>query len=254
MNRSILTSATTHSRSFLMKPDLRKLSASLLVAASLVGSCSWSAGAKREVNLTFEFQTNLLLIQADIGTTPASAAIGTTQLQTIIDEELAASRGISERDSITITLGGRITRPVRAALAPLPPGVDAIIGRDFWRDSVLVLDYRNGLVTMIQEDGIEVAGEQHRFRGVPSVPIIVDGKTMRADVDVTIPDTLLLPPWEGTTGRVERTVIIGSDIVGDIDVRHANVSRPRVGNRLLARYLLTIDYARNVVAIWPYVQ
>ena len=41
----------------------------------------------------------------------------------------------------------------------------------------------------------------------------------------------------------------GTDF-GSIDVRLADVSTPRVGNRLLSKFLVTIDYGQREVGLW----
>jgi hypothetical protein len=45
-------------------------------------------------------------------------------------------------------------------------------------------------------------------------------------------------------------VMIGDTDFGTIDVGYANVSQARVGNRLLSRFLVTIDYGKRVVGLW----
>jgi hypothetical protein len=43
--------------------------------------------------------------------------------------------------------------------------------------------------------------------------------------------------------------IAGTDF-GPTDVRYANVAHPRVGNRLLSRFLVSIDYGKRIVGLW----
>ena len=37
---------------------------------------------------------------------------------------------------------------------------------------------------------------------------------------------------------------------GTIDIAYENVRHARVGNRVLSRFLVTIDYGRKVVGLW----
>jgi hypothetical protein len=46
------------------------------------------------------------------------------------------------------------------------------------------------------------------------------------------------------------TVTVADADFGTIDVQYANVTRARVGNRVLSRFLVTIDYGRKVVGLW----
>jgi hypothetical protein len=45
-------------------------------------------------------------------------------------------------------------------------------------------------------------------------------------------------------------VRVASTDFGAIDVQYANVSHARIGNRLLSRFMVTIDYGRRVVGLW----
>ena len=57
----------------------------------------------------------------------------------------------------------------------------------------------------------------------------------------TSPDTLVLP---GPDARGSVNVRIGDTDFGATDVQYADVAQARVGNRLLSRFLVTIDYGR----------
>jgi hypothetical protein len=67
-------------------------------------------------------------------------------------------------------------------------------------------------------------------------------------VDTTSPDTVILPST--TNGRGTARVNVAGVDFGTTDIRYANVSRARVGNRLLSRFLVTIDYGKKVVGLW----
>jgi hypothetical protein len=86
-----------------------------------------------------------------------------------------------------------------------------------------------------------------RFRDEPSIWIYVNGQRIAAVVDTTSPDTLVLP---GTLGRGTVGVVVAGTNFGATDVQFANVTRARIGNRLLSRFLVSIDYGRRVVGLW----
>jgi hypothetical protein len=58
---------------------------------------------------------------------------------------------------------------------------------------------------------------------------------------------LVLP---GRDARGSVNVRIADTDFGVTDVQYADVSQARVGNRLLSRFLVTIDYGRKVVGLW----
>jgi hypothetical protein len=79
------------------------------------------------------------------------------------------------------------------------------------------------------------------------INVVVDGREVAAIVDTTSPDTLVL---SGPDARGSVNVLIAGTDFGATDVQYANVSQARVGNRLLSRFLVTIDYGRKVVGLW----
>ena len=78
--------------------------------------------------------------------------------------------------------------------------------------------------------------------------MLLDGTLLRAVVDTSSPDTLILPRGNGGRGRA--SVAIAGTNFGSVDVRFANVQRARVGNRLLSKFLITIDYGKRQVGLW----
>jgi hypothetical protein len=72
---------------------------------------------------------------------------------------------------------------------------------------------------------------------------------MSAVVDTANPDTLELPGE--TKGRGRAHVSIAGTDFGQIDVSYSPaLGQPRVGNRLLSRFLVSIDYGRGIVGLW----
>ena len=61
-------------------------------------------------------------------------------------------------------------------------------------------------------------------------------------------DTLVLPG--AANGRHSARVEIAGVDFAAVDVRTGGVQSARIGNRLLSKFLVSIDYGRKVVALW----
>jgi hypothetical protein len=197
-----------------------------------------------EVNLAFTLEQNLIrLSTVRIDNRPGRFILGSAAPRTIVDSRFALHRfydhavQISEKESVRID----------PAPADLGGVADAIIGIEPWRNHAISIDYRVGLVTY-QKEGIK-SGQMHiyRFPAEPMINVVVDGREVAAIVDTTSPDTLVL---RGPAGRRTANVRIADADFGAIDVQYADVAQARVGNRLLSRFLVTIDYGRKVVGLW----
>ena len=218
---------------------------SLSCALSCARVLPWSKEpVGEEVNLAFTLEQNLIrLSTVRIDNRPGRFILGTAAQRTIVDSRFALDRSyahaiqISEKDTVRID----------PAPADLRGVADAIIGIEAWRNHAISIDYRVGLVTY-QKEGIK-SGQMHiyRFPLEPMINVVVDGREIAAIVDTTSPDTLVLP---GPDGRRTANVRIADADFGAIDVQYANVAQARVGNRLLSRFLVTIDYGRKVVGLW----
>lgn len=228
---------------------MRILSKSILVTTLLVQlSCArmapWSREPVRnEVNLAFTMDRNLIRLESVlIDNRPGRFVLGSAAPRTLLDPRFSPAAGahalqISEKETVAI-------QPAQADLGGV---ADAIIGVEAWRNQAISIDYRSGLVTY-QKEGIK-PGLMHlyRFPAEPMINVLVDGRTVAAIVDTTSPDTLVLP---GADARRTANVRIGDTDFGAVEVQYANVARARVGNRLLSRFLVTIDYGRRVVGLW----
>jgi hypothetical protein len=221
----------------------------VLALALLSASCArvlpWSKEpVGSEVNLAFTLEQNLIrLTTVKIDGRPGRFLLGSAAPRTVVDSNFPLRRfyghgvQISEKESVRID-------PVTADLGGV---ADAIIGVEPWRKHAISIDYRVGLVSY-QKEGIKSGGMfLYQFPGEPMINVVVDGREVAAIVDTTSPDTLVLP---GPEGRGTAAVRIADADFGTIDVQYANVSRARVGNRLLSRFLVTIDYGRKVVGLW----
>jgi len=202
-----------------------------------------SAPPDEEINLSFTLENNLVTFPSTlrIDNHPGRFILGSAARNTAIDDGFAGPGrllNIQEKDSLRIA----------AVRVDLRGVADAIVGADAWGRNAISIDYRSGLVTY-QKSGIERSQmKTFRFRNEPMIWVSVNGRQIAAIVDTANPDTLILPAAASSRGTVSVTVA-GTDF-GAIDVQFANVSVPRIGNRLLSRFLVTIDYGRRVVGLW----
>jgi len=198
-----------------------------------------------EVNFAFTLEQNLIRLKSvRIDSRDGRFILGTAAPRTIIDPRFPLRRfrahalQISEKETLRID----------PAPHDLHGVADAIIGIEAWRNRAISIDYHNGLVTY-QKEGIKSGLMQiYRFPAQPTISVNVNGREIAASVDTTSPDTLVLPG--SVHGRGTANVRVGNTDFGTIDVQYANVARARVGNRLLSRFLVTIDYGRRVVGLW----
>ena len=229
---------------------MRILSKSIAaVVAVLACSCSsltpWRREAPAdEVNLAFTLQRNLVeFTTITIDGRPGRFILGSAAQRTVLDPVFAGNRPrhvvqLTEKETLAIS-------PQRTALGGV---ADAIVGADAWHNRAISIDYHKGLVTY-QKTGIKTGlMTLYRYPAEPMIDVSVDGRTIQAIVDTSSPDTLVLRGAQEARGTA-RVVVAGTDF-GDVDVKYANVSHARIGNRLLARFLVTIDYGQRIVGLW----
>jgi len=232
-----------------MRTNWKHLAHSIVgTVAILASACSsvlpWSKepiGA--EVNMAFVMTDNLVRLQTvRIDNRPGRFLLGSAAPHTVLDPSFAAAGAQTLQISETQTLG------LDAATLDLGGVADGIIGAEAWGRYAITIDYHKGLVTW-QRAGIHPARMAlFSFDAEPAIRVIVDGVTIPVVVDTSSPDTLILPSRENRRGVA--TVRIAETDFGNVDVRYANVSRARIGNRLLSRFLVTIDYGQRVVGLW----
>jgi len=215
----------------------------VLLAASCSRWIPWrNEKVNEELNLSFTLEQNLVTLPSTlrIDDHPGRFILGTAARQTVLDEGFAAQgRTLQVREKESLPLS-----PVRMNLQGV---ADAIVGADAWRGRAISIDYRSGLVTY-QKSGIERSQMQtFRYRDEPSIWVYVNGQRIAAVVDTSSPDTLVLP---GAYARGTVGVVVAGTNFGPTDVQFANVARARIGNRLLSRFLVSIDYGNRVVGLW----
>jgi hypothetical protein len=218
----------------------------LLFAAACSSAVPWhDEPVGNEVNITFTIQNNLLFLNgASIDGKPGRLLIGSAQPQTVLDPKFADSGmhslQLNQRESLRFT-------PVGVDLHGV---ADGIVGNDVWGGHAITIDYRSGLLTFQREGIHPEMMVLYKFSGEPTVNVVVDGHVTSAVVDTTSPDTLILPRTAAGPDRKSAHVQIGDTDFGAVDVRMADVSVPRIGNRLLSRFLVTIDFGKRQVGLW----
>jgi hypothetical protein len=220
------------------------LAAALFATLSCARYLPWrNEPAAPEVNLAFTLERNLVELQTvRVNHRAGRFLLGSAAPRTIIDPRFAGSGPyalqLTEKEIVRLS-------PAQLDLAGV---ADAIIGVEPWKARAISIDYRSGLVTF-QKEGIYTGYMKiFRYDDAPMIYVNVDGRDVAAIVDTTSPDTLVLPREQ--RGRGMARVVIGDTDFGTIDVGYANVSQARVGNRLLSRFLVTIDYGKHVVGLW----
>jgi hypothetical protein len=222
--------------------------ATALMLALLAASCArylpWrDTPVAPEVNLAFTLEQNLVQLQTiRINNRPGRFLLGSAAPRTIIDPRFAGqgphALQITEKETMRLS-------PSQLDLGGV---ADAIIGAEVWGQRAISIDYKSGLVTY-QKEGIYTGLMTiFRYPNEPMIQVNVDGVDVAAIVDTTSPDTLVLRRPSG--GRGTARVRIAKTDFGVIDVRYANVSQARVGNRVLSQFLVTIDYGKRVVGLW----
>src|SRR5205814_9523366 len=188
-------------------------------------------------------RNNLLFLpSATIDGRPGRFLFGSAERQTVVDPKFAQSKPehslqLTERESIKVT-------PV---IVDLHGVGDGIVGADVWGSHAITIDYRAGLLTFQREGMHPELMVVYKFAEQPMINVAIDGRIVSAIVDTTSPDTLIVPRTTAASERRVAHIRIGDTDFGNIDIRTADVAAPRVGNRLLSHFLISIDYGRHQV-------
>ncbi|MGZ5445718.1 MAG: hypothetical protein ACXW5U_28465 [Thermoanaerobaculia bacterium] len=218
----------------------------LLLVLSCARVLPWrDEPVNEELNLAFTLEQNLIQLQSvRMDDREGRFILGSAAPRTVIDPRFA----LGPFGTHVLQIGQRKTVRIQPTSLDLQGVADGIVGIEPWGNRAISIDYRAGLVT-VQKEGIHAGFmETFRYPAEPMIQVKVNGRDIAAIVDTTSPDTLVLPG--SVHGRGAANVRIGSTDFGAIDVQYANVTHARVGNRLLSRYLVTIDYGRRVVGLW----
>lgn len=223
-----------------------------LAAALLSFSCmSWAPWKDepvgQEVNLVFVVRNNLLFLpSATIDGREGRFFFGSAAQNSVLDSKFAATLSPSREHSVRI--GQKQVALITPVSVDLAGAGDAIIGADVGAQQAVTIDYHSGLVTF-QKEGIHPEMMTiFAFDGPPQIDVAIAGKQVRAIVDTALPDTLILPSERVSRGKVQ--VSVAGTNFGLVDVRWGGPTEARIGNRLLSRFLVTIDYGRREVGLW----
>jgi hypothetical protein len=205
----------------------------------------------QEVNLAFVVRNNLLFLSsATVDGRNGRFLVGASDPRTTLDTRFASTLPRAAGGERTLQLNEK--EPLRFSPVELDlRGVaDGIIGADVWGNRAISIDYVSGLVTY-QKEGIhpELMTIYH-FSAAPQVTVMVDGKAIDAIVDTSSPDTLLVPRENSASHRTHAHVLLANADFGNLDIALADVSAPRIGNRILSKFLVTIDYGKREVGLW----
>jgi hypothetical protein len=216
---------------------------------SLSACRPWMHASDDELNLAFALDHNqVVLTNATMDGRHGRFVLATGQPITILDQRLGG-----KSPSHLLRLGGRARTAIRPAMADLHGVADALLGADICPGKTMVIDFAHGLVT-IHQHGAPVADMMtFPFQGVPSVPVRIGGEGAQAVLDTAVPDTILLPLRYARGAKGSRAHVdleIGGVRFSNVDARVADVAEPRIGNRILSRFLVTIDYSSGAVSLW----
>lgn len=226
----------------------------VLVMAGCVMPWHRSIQDTEELNLGFRLDRNQVVLgSVTVGGREGRFVLATAMPRTIVDPSLFGGT-VARARSRVVRLGQRRHVTVTPAVADLQTIADALIGFDVWRNRVITIDYRKGLVTATPERHGDMADlEFFRFSEMPSIPLTIDGRHIEAIIDTTIPDTMIIPSGiaGGSEGRGTFDIAIAGVEFPATDVRISQGGEARIGNRLLAHFLVVIDYRRELVGLWP---
>jgi hypothetical protein len=233
-------------------------SKSLLIAITTLLLCTTCATPwanepiGQEVNLAFTVRNNLVFLSsATVDGRAGRFLLGTGDARTALDTRYAASLPSALfRGSRSLQLSEKESLRFSPVLLDLHNVADGIIGADVWGNRAISIDYTSGLLTY-QKEGIHPEMMTiFRYTAEPRVMVSVGGKQVDAIVDTASPDTLILPRGNAAAGRTHARVQLAGTDFGNLDIRLADVSDPRVGNRILSKFLVTIDYGKREVGLW----
>lgn len=229
------------------------LSKSKLAARTILGllvlSCSapWSGQTTDEVNVVFTLEKNQIAVGAIVAEQSGTFVLGSAQPRTVIDRGFLSV----EKDRVRVQMGDRFSTEVSPVLGDLGGVVDGILGADAWRNTTLTVDYSKQLLTLSQQPAVSMDGRLHRFTDAPTLPVVIDGRREEAIIDMALPDTVSLPrQGYEHSGRTRVRVQIAGYDMGEVDASISDSTALRVGNRLLSKFLVTIDYRHGTVALW----
>jgi hypothetical protein len=206
----------------------------------------------QEVNLSFVVSNNLIFLpSATVDGKAGRFLLAVSNARTALDSGYAGNlTPVAGNSGRSLQLTEKEALHFTPVLLDLHRVADGIIGADVWGNRAISIDYASGLLTY-QKEGIHPEMMTiYRFAAEPRVMVTIDGKEIAAIVDTASPDTLILPRGNAAAGRTNAHVKLAGTDFGNLDVRLADVAEPRLGNRILSKFLVTIDYGKREVGLW----
>lgn len=234
-----------YSKSSLIATVITRLAGTLLLA-SCGSVLPWhNEPVGEEVNIVFTLEKNVVVLpSATIDGRAGRFLFGSAEPRTLIDPKF------SRAATHSLQLNAKEWLSLPSVDVDLQGVADAIVGGDVWGSHAVTLDYRNGILTYQREGIHPELMTIYPFGDEPMVTVLIDGRSVAAVVDTASPDTLILPRGNDKAERRNAHVQIANTDFGMIDIRLANVSTARIGNRILSRFLVTIDYGQRRVGLF----
>ena len=223
-----------------------------ILVAPLAMSCSSMEPRLPEHNIGVFLQSNLPCVRGEVNGHHATLVIASALPRTALHSSL---RG--DRAGTRILLGKTLLTYVRATsldIAEIP--ADGLLGADAFRGKIATLDYFRGLLIVSDWPKARLDITPWRFAGgPPRVPVRINGRATWAIVDSALPDTAIIPGDYLETTAPGNRATVAMEVAGirfeTLDVAVAPIVAPRLGSRVLARFVVTIDYAHETVGLWP---
>ncbi|HUF18967.1 MAG TPA: hypothetical protein VMS12_13060 [Thermoanaerobaculia bacterium] len=192
----------------------------------------------------------LVMTSARLGGRDGKFVLATGHQVTTVDTAYADANLAG--GTVELAIGERFTADINPLRTELGAAADALLAADLWGQSTISIDYMAGMLTVSSDrhprpNDMEV----FPFAGPPTVPVTVDGQTWRAIIDTSLPDTLVLPRGSRPSSRARADIRLAGRSFEQIDVAWSDTSTPRIGNRLLSRFLVIINYRDLWVGLWP---
>ena len=233
--------------------DLRtRLSGFALLLLAMAASCLPSIEPRiPENNVGLFMRANLACIRAEVNGLDSTLVVASALPRTAISSSLR-----SNRSGTRILLGDTLLTHVRSTgldIAEIP--ADGLLGADAFRGKIATIDYFRGLLIVGDWPRAQPDITPWKFSGgPPRVPVQINGRKTWAIVDTALPDTAIVPAEfldGGDSARAVVTMEVGGIRFDDLDVAVVPVVEPRLGNRVLSRFVVTIDYAHEMIGLWP---
>lgn len=235
-----------------MNKRIRERCALVALATIAAAACSLSTEpAIPEDNIGFVLRSNLPCVNAEVNGQDATLVVASALPRSTVSSALKGDLA-STRLLLGSTFFTRV-KPAALDVAELP--ADGMLGADALRGRIATFDYFRGLLILSAWPRPQPEITPWRFEGgPPRVPVTINGRETWAIVDTALPDTAVIPGeliGSPSASRAPVDLFVSGVRFDNLDVSVTPVTAPRLGNRVLARFVVTIDYARQRIGLWP---